>query len=66
MSGSSLHAKMYGHHKHATTLAKKAGHYNGAAMRKLGHYNGAPKKLGHYNGAGASRNNMNMEAYPHY
>ena len=65
MSGA-LQSKMYGHHKHASTLLKKAGHYNGAAVRRVGHYNGAPKKLGHYNGVGASKNNIHMEAYPHY
>jgi hypothetical protein len=64
MSGS-LQGRIYGNHKHSTTLFKKAGHYNGA-VKKLGHYNGAPKKLGHYNGAGASKNNLNMEMYPHY
>ena len=64
--GGSLHAKMYGYHKHSTTLLKKAGHYNGAPLRRMGHYNSAPKQLGHYNGVGSSRNNIHMEMYPHY
>ena len=64
MSGS-LQGRIYGHHKHSSTVLKTLGHYNGA-VKKLGHYNGAPKKLGHYNGAGASKNNLNMEMYPHY
>ena len=65
MSGS-LQSKMYGHHKHSTTLSKKAGHYNGALLRRVGHYNAPPKLLGHYNGTGGSKNNLTMEIYPHY
>ena len=65
MSGS-LQTKIYGHHKHSTTLLKKAGHYNSAPLRQIGHYNSASKQLGHYNGVGGSKNDLTREMYPHY
>ena len=65
MSGS-LQAKIYGHHKHSTTLLKKAGHYNGEPLRRVGHYNSASKQMGHYNGTGSSKNNLTMEMHPRY
>ena len=65
MSGS-LQAKLYGGHRHSTTVLKKAGHYNNAPVKRLGFYNGAVQRLGVYNGVGGSKNNLTAEIYPHY
>ena len=62
----SLQEKIYGHHKHSSTLLKKMGSYNGAPLRRMGHYNSSPKKMGSYNGVGAHKTNLTMEAYPRY
>ena len=65
MSGS-LQNKMYGNHRHTSTITKKMGSYNNAPLKKMGHYNGPVKRLGFYNGTGASKSLVNMEMYPHY
>jgi hypothetical protein len=65
MSGS-LQTKVYGGHRHSTTVLKKAGHYNNAPVKRMGFYNGAVKRLGVYNGVGGSKNNLIGEMYPHY
>jgi hypothetical protein len=65
MSGS-LQTKMYGGHRHSSTVVRKLGSYNGAPVKRLGHYNGPVKRLGVYTGAGASKNNLNMEIYPYH
>jgi len=64
--GGSLQTKIYGSHRHASTVTKKMGSYNGAPLKRMGHYNGPVKRLGFYNGAGASKSNMNMEIYPYH
>ena len=65
MSGS-LQTKMYGGHRHSSTVTKKFGSYNNAPSKRLGHYNGPAKRLGIYTGTGGSKSNLNMEIYPHY
>jgi len=64
MSGD-LQTKIYGGHKHSASVFKKLGSYNGP-VKRIGSYNGAPKRLGVYTGTGSSKNNLNMEIYPHY
>jgi hypothetical protein len=44
--GGSLQTKMYGSHRHASTVTKKMGSYNGAPLKRMGHYNGPVKRLG--------------------
>ena len=65
MSGS-LQSKMYGSHRHSSTLLKKMGQYNGAPIKQMGQYNNGVKRLGVYTGVGSSKNNLNTEMYPHY
>ena len=65
MSGS-LQTKIYGGHRHSSTTVKKLGSCSGAPAKRMGHYNSGIKQLGVYTGAGASKNNLNMEIYPHY
>ena len=43
MSGS-LQGRIYGNHKHSTTLVKKVGHYNGA-VKKLGALQRSTQKI---------------------
>ena len=65
MSGS-LQTKIYGGHRHSSTLLKKAGHYNNAPIKQMGLYNHPVKRLGVYTGVGSSKNNLTSEMYPHY
>ena len=64
MSGS-LQTKIYGGHRHSSTVLKKIGSYNNP-VKPLGHYTGAVKRLGVYNGVGGSKHNLTGEMYPHY
>ncbi len=61
-----LQSKVYGVHRHQTTVSKKGGIYNNAPMRRLGVYNHQVKRLGVYNGVGGSKGNSIGEMYPHY
>ena len=65
MSGS-LQTKIYGGHRHSSTVTKKLGSYNSGPTKRMGHYNSGIKRLGVYNGSGGSKNNLNMEIYPRY
>jgi len=65
MSGS-LQTKIYGGHRHSSTILKKFGSYNNAPVKRLGHYNGPVKRLGVHTGTGASKSNINMEVYPYH
>ena len=64
MSGS-LQSKIYGNHRHSSTVLKRMGSYSGP-VKRMGCYNHATKCLSSYNGVGGGKNNLVGEIYPRY
>ena len=65
MSGS-LQSKIYGNHRHSSTVLKRMGSYHSGPVKRMGCCNNSTKQLSSYNGVGGGKNNLVGEIYPRY